>query len=1068
MRKLYFITTPILFSAFLIIIFSKQKIERIETGENEEKENVQANIIGEIEDRLFTSSDVDSGTLPKDKLFNAIREGQRRLDKAKGRGKREGSLADAVFRERGPSNVGGRTRAIMVDERDPNRNRIWLGGVSGGLWRTEDITQGDPQWTKLGIYFESTSISSIAQDPNNFNTVYVGTGESYTGDFQGVGILKTTDDGTNWTLLASTKNSSFQYVNEVFVHKDGNVYASTATGGLLRSKDGGQVWEKVLGTALSGANSNNFHDFIFVESNQTFYTSNDNSVFKSTTGNRGDWVGIGTGKPGFPTNLNRIEMAVCPTDPDVIYVLGSLNGAASNTFVTDDGGATWVSRAEPGGAGTDFTNGQAWYDLDIAVDPLNCGRILAGGVGMVESTNLGISWQGIAGGQIHVDHHYIRFDAKKPGRVFYGDDGGVWMSNNSGNLILNKNIGYVSTQFYCAAIHPDAGSPYIIGGTQDNNSMAISEPGLSPARVVLGGDGVFCFIDQNEPNIQIASSQGGNYALSLDGGKQFGNGAVINGGAFINRSGYDDNANILYGQNSSGFFRWTIGGSTDDVTVSNVSGVSVSAVKADPFVANRIYFGLSRGRVMRVDNANVGSTVQGTLLVTLPGANGASVSCIYLDKQTPNDMLVSLFNYGANLKNVWMSTDGGGAFTSIEGDLPDIPVRWAIFDPADHDRAMITTDAGVWTTDDINGDLTHWEPTDPANGMPFVRVDMLLLRESDKVVLSATHGRGLMTTDIFSAPEAVILAQPIGYVGQSLIFDGSQSVGAQSFEWDLGDATTSTDETVTHAYSTAGTYTITLKINGSISKVRTITILPYLPAPYVVGDANYAGDFETHPEHFAAFASQGTSFQRGVSVKAGKDGTHSGSNAWVLGINDNLYANNTKAEFYTPMYDLTEPGLYELKFWSKYAIQNRNDGFQVEYSTDGGSVWRQLGAKTDPNWYNYHNANIADGAFPEGKDYFTNAQLNWTQYIKDLSFLGGQSRVSFRFVFKSDAEEQAQGLAIDDFEVTKFDGELKTTVTTFTADYTGDQEVTLNWTTGLEYQCQKFILERSYTGFGFT
>ena len=140
--------------------------------------------------------------------------------------------------------------------------------------------------------------------------------------------------------------------------------------------------------------------------------------------------------------------------------------------------------------------------------------VLAGGVGIVESTNFGIGWQGIANGQIHVDHHYIRFDGKKPGRVLYGDDGGVWISNNGGNLIMDKNQGYVATQFYCAAIHPDAGSPYIIGGTQDNNTMAIEEPGLSPARVLWGGDGVFCFIDQNQPAIQIVSSQGGNYGLS--------------------------------------------------------------------------------------------------------------------------------------------------------------------------------------------------------------------------------------------------------------------------------------------------------------------------------------------------------------------------------------------------------------------------------------------------------------------------------------------------------------------------------------------------------------------------
>ncbi len=1065
MRKFYFVFSPLIFIVLVIILWSTRPFSK---EKNEAEENESQSIIGAMQDNLFTSSDVDSGVIPADKLYKAIQEGQRRLDLRKAsRRSLDGSLTEAIFHERGPNNVGGRTRAIMVDAKDPNRNRIWAGGVSGGLWRTEDITQSDPQWQKLGIYFSSTSISDIAQDPNALNTIYVGTGESYTGDFQGVGIFKSTDDGSTWTLLPSTQNSSFQFVNEIYVFKNSDVYALTSSGGLLRSKDGGQVWEKVLGSGLSGANSNDFHDFYFSDVNQTFFTSNSNSIFKSTTGNRGDWVGIGTGKPGFPLNLSRAEMAVCPTDPNVIYVLGSINNAASNTYVSSDEGETWTSRSEPGGAGSDFTNGQAWYDLDIAVDPLTCGRILAGGVGMVESTNFGIGWQDIAGGQIHVDHHYIRFDAKKTGRVLYGDDGGIWMSNNSGNLINNKNEGYVTTQFYCGAIHPDAGSPYIIGGTQDNNSMAMESPGLGPARVLWGGDGAFCFIDQNEPNIQIVSSQSGNYGLSTNGGQQFGVGTVIDGAAFINRSGYDDNANILYGQASSDFFRWNINtGLTDYVNISGVNFSNCSAVKADPFVPNRIYFGGASGMVVRVDNANVGASVTGTLIADLPGA--ASVSCFYMDKQTPNDMMITLFNYGATLKNVWVSYTAGSEWNSIEGDLPDIPVRWGIFDPANHDRAMISTDAGVWTTDDINGDQTHWDPTDPVNGMPFVRVDMLLVRESDKVVLAATHGRGLMTTDVFSSPAAVIVTQAIAYVNQPVKIDGSQSVNAQSYAWDFGDGSTSTEQTVSHTYTAPGVYNITLTVNGVITQSKNISILPYLPAPYDFSTSGYAGDFESHPEDFAAFLVQGTGFQRGVSNKPGKDGTHSGANAYVLGINDNLYQNNTRAELYTPMYDLTNPGLYEFKFWSKYAIEYGNDGFQVEYSTNGGATWDQLGVKGDPNWYNYHNLNIADGAFPQGKSYFTNAQLNWTQYIKDISFLAGQATVSFRFVFRSSSDEQAQGLVIDDIELSKYEGELKTTVTTFTGDYTSDQEVSIKWTTGLEYQCQQFNLERSYTGFGFS
>ena len=130
-------------------------------------------------------------------------------------------------------------------------------------------------------------------------------------------------------------------------------------------------------------------------------------------------------------------------------------------------------------------------------------------------------------------------------------------------------------------------------------------------------------------------------------------------------------------------------GTTEFVSVTGpgTNNFAVSAVKADPFVNNRIYFGLSQGRVIKVDNAHEGDPVQGTVVADLPGA--ASVSCFYMDKQTPNDMLISLFNYGATLKNVWVSYNAGGEWNSIEGDLPDIPVRWAIFDPANHDRAMM-------------------------------------------------------------------------------------------------------------------------------------------------------------------------------------------------------------------------------------------------------------------------------------------------------------------------------------------------------------------------------------------
>ena len=1068
MQKFTYLFAILFFSTLLACYSPTHQPNEGEKGEDEssKKEDIQ----GAIDYYKKTSSDIETGEIPYQKLFKAIDIGRERVaERAKMRSLR-GSITAPVWRERGPNNRGGRTRAIMIDSL--NHNRIWIGGVSGGLWRTEDITQADVQWDKLGIYFESLAISDIAQDPNNLSTYYVSTGESYTGDVQGAGIFKTTDDGATWTLMPSTAGSSnvLAEVNEIYIHTNGDLYAATSQGGLLRSQDGGNVWEKVAGTSLNGQSSNNFHDFFYNKVNQTFYTCNDFDIMKSATGNRGDWVSIGRSGNGFMDNVTRVEFTVCPSDPDVIYAIGNVNSFSSNTFVTNDGGANWSSHAAPDIFGG---YGQAWYDLDIAADPFNCFRILAGGVVLSESTFQGFSWKSV-GDNVHSDHHNITFDPDIQGRVLFSNDGGIWFSTDGGQNVTDKSLGYVTTQFYCCSIHPDAGSPYVMGGTQDNNSLIIDDAGLSPSRVAAGGDGMFCFIDQTTPNIQMVSSQYGNYQLSRNGGQTFGFGANAMGD-FVNRSGYDSQAHILYGQtgnSGSDFFRWTIAsGAVDFVNITNYT-LHVTAVLADPNVPNRIYFGGSGGRVVRVDNANVEGTTDvagaSQYFADLPA--GADVSSIYMDNQTSNDALISLFSFGASLKNIWLTTTGGTEWHSIEGDLPDLPVRWAIFDPADHDKAMIATDAGVWATDDIDGDNTHWVPTDPVNGMPFVRVDMLVVRNSDKVVLAGTYGRGLMSTDVFAIPSPVILTQPIAYEGQSVLIDGSASVNTQSYLWDFGDATTSTQAKVNHVYSTPGIYTIKLIINGNpdLKQTKVINILPYLPAPYEPGDLNYGGDFETKPEHFAAYSPNGSKFSRGISDKAGKDGTHSGSNAWVLDINNALYQNNSRSELYTPMYDLSTPGLYELKFWTKYAVQNRNDGFQVEYSLDGGASWTQLGSKDDTGWYNYHNTNLADGAFPEGKSYFTNAQLNWTQYIKDVSFLVGQARVSFRFVFRSDGSDPAQGVAIDDFTISKYEGELQTTVTIFNAEYTSDQEITLNWTTGIEYQCKTITVERSYTGLGFT
>jgi len=117
----------------------------------------------------------------------------------------------------GPNNVAGRTRAFAFDKRyDGNTNKVILsGGVSGGLMRSTD---GGLNWTLVAPDKQVHSLTCLAQDPSSPDTWYAGTGEtlgnsasggSGSGAFySGNGILKSTDNGATWLALTSTQQGA--------------------------------------------------------------------------------------------------------------------------------------------------------------------------------------------------------------------------------------------------------------------------------------------------------------------------------------------------------------------------------------------------------------------------------------------------------------------------------------------------------------------------------------------------------------------------------------------------------------------------------------------------------------------------------------------------------------------------------------------------------------------------------------------------------------------------------------------------------------------------------------------
>jgi hypothetical protein len=285
-----------------------------------------------------------------------------------------------------------------------------------------------------------------------------------------------------------------------------------------------------------------------------------------------------------------------------------------------------------------------------------------------------------------------------------------------------------------------------LAGAQDNGSHKFTSAGINSVTTASGGDGMFCHIDQDNPNIQITAYTNNYYFLSTDGGTTFST-HVLNAstGSFINPTDYDKTAKKLYAGNTAGtYLRWedpSTGDNTSSaVTVSAFSGANITHVSVSPLTANRVYFGLDNGSVVRVDNANTGTSNTGVVIKTGLG----SVSCVAVDPTNENHIIVTYSNYGVtHVYETINGTQASPSWANVQNNLPDMPVRWALFDPRSSSAVLLATELGVWSTDNLNGASTDWQPTN--TGLANVRVDMLKYRSSDRTIAAATHGRGLFT-----------------------------------------------------------------------------------------------------------------------------------------------------------------------------------------------------------------------------------------------------------------------------------------------------------------------------------
>ncbi|MEN8132107.1 MAG: hypothetical protein ABFS45_18405 [Pseudomonadota bacterium] len=699
----------------------------------------------------------------------------------------------------GPGNVGGRTRALLIDPN--NADIIYAAGVAGGVWKT---TNGGASWSALTDLIANLAVNSMAMSPGNANVIYAGTGEGYfNGDFvRGDGIFKTTDGGATWTQLLSTAdNSDFHYVNDLVVsHKNAQIVYAATRMGVFRSTDGGAVWTQVHASSVQGGcldlaiRTNRDPDHVFAACG-TFTRA---TVFRTTDGG-GTWVPVLGASELF---MGRTSLAIAPSNEEIIYALsasiapGDFKDGLHAVFRSTDGGGTWTEQvsnivgfnlntvllSNPFFAfsaecfsGVDSFFNQGWFDNVIAVDPLDANVVWAGGIDLFRSDDGGVSW-GLASywwnstvdQYVHADQHVIVFHPDYNGagnkQMFVGNDGGIFHTNNArattatdplqapcvpGNTNLtwtSLNNGYGVTQFYHGAVYPD-GSTYF-GGTQDNGTIRGSQAGgVNAWTEIHGGDGGFVAVDPNNTNILYAELGGGIIQKSTDGGNAFAQASTgitesTNNFLFIAPFEMDpSNSDILW---TGGAFMWrtTNQAASWEQASPFLPGVrSLSAVAISPRNSNVVIAGTSDGHTASTRSALSADST--TAWTESPAAATHFISSLAFDPQNDQIVYATVSSFGAD--HVLKSTDTGSTWAAIDrrdqtDGIPDIPVHSIVIDPNDTSRLYVGTDLGVFVSTD-GGQTWMVENTGFAN----VTTEKLVLNTHNGVdtLYAFTHGRGV-------------------------------------------------------------------------------------------------------------------------------------------------------------------------------------------------------------------------------------------------------------------------------------------------------------------------------------
>lgn len=752
----------------------------------------------------------------------------------------------SYFKQRGPDNVGGRTRALAIDRN--NENVILAGGVSGGLWRSENSGQ---TWRRVTRKQQSPSITAIVQDPRQGkgNVWYYASGERFGNSagaggafYQGTGIYQSYDGGRNWNLLQSTNDndprafSSFDLINSLAVDsRNGDLYAATFDG-VYRSQNlnGARTFEPVLTSGFDRTTEVMItpEGKIYVttdvrsDENSGFFVSDDGENFTNIT----------------PENVvpvfGRTVMAYDPSDENRIYFLSSDLTGDTPAFLwryqadAETEEEQWVDLTTnlPTSIGGPVgnLNLQGSYNMLIKVHPTNSDLVFVGGTNLYRSetgftTPTGA--EGWIGGYAiannisvypnqHPDQHNLVFLPSNPNKAISGNDGGVQVTEDITRITpgvsvedvewTSLNNGYITTQPYVLSIDPEANSDDILAGFQDNGSWFTDSTDPKASWIEdFGGDGSFNAIADGGLTRYVSAQRGVIFRLNLDENGDFVSFARVqpsgaSGFGFIAPFILDPvNDNIMYLPAGDRIWRnnnldeiplfsnaLTSVNWVEQTQTATADSSTITALAASKFpIANTLYYGTNTGGIYKVENANLDDQP----VINLSTGNGlppGNVNNIYVDPTNDQKVFVVFSNY--SIPSLFMSENGGENWVNISGNLEQNP-DGSGNGPSVRTFAISGNNniffAGTSTGLYITYNL-NGENTNwyRESGVIGDAVVMDVKTRKDGYVAIATHGNGIFDAAFYAAPSPEA-SLSVNY----LLADKTVPINSESFEVDVTD-----------------------------------------------------------------------------------------------------------------------------------------------------------------------------------------------------------------------------------------------------------------------------------------